>query len=84
DNVKVIIYNRWGDKVWEGEDVNYGRIVWDGTNKNGRPLPDGTYYYVIEITNGIEQQINVTKNGVLLLPLESETIVLNGWVQILR
>ncbi|MBW8051779.1 MAG: T9SS type B sorting domain-containing protein [Cytophagales bacterium] len=84
DKVKVIIYNRWGDKVWEDENVDYSKIIWDGTNKNGRPLPDGTYFYIIEITNGIEQQINVTKNGILLPPFETETIVLNGWVQILR
>ncbi|MCH8317856.1 MAG: gliding motility-associated C-terminal domain-containing protein, partial [Bacteroidetes bacterium] len=84
DKVKVIIYNRWGDVVWEDEKVDYSKIIWDGTNKNGRPLPDGTYYYIIEITNGIEQQINVTKNGVLLPPFESETILLNGWVQIFR
>ena len=84
DIVKVTIYNRWGDKVWEEENVDYDKIIWDGTNKNGRPLPDGTYFYIIEITNGIKQQIFVTKNGVLLPPFESETIMLNGWVQILR
>lgn len=43
---KVIIYNRWGNKVFEAN--NY-QNNWDGTFK-GNPLPDGAYYYQIEAT----------------------------------
>lgn len=40
---KVQVFNRYGAKVFE--DNNY-RNNWDGTY-NGKPLPDGTYYYII-------------------------------------
>ena len=37
------IYNRWGNVVYETR--NY-RNQW-----NGRDLPDGTYYYVLQVTD---------------------------------
>jgi len=36
---ELIIYNRWGEKVFETNDVSTG---WDGTYK-GNPVPAGTY-----------------------------------------
>jgi len=39
---ELIIFNRWGNKVYEA--VNYGND-WRGTWNNNE-LPDGTYYYV--------------------------------------
>ena len=38
------IFNRYGQIVYESSDSNHG---WDG-KKNGRPLPLGTYYWVLE------------------------------------
>ena len=38
------IYNRWGQKVFEGNDVNLG---WDGTF-NGNPQPMDVYAYTVE------------------------------------
>ncbi|WP_159439829.1 T9SS type B sorting domain-containing protein [Pontibacter lucknowensis] len=43
-NCRVTIYNRWGSPVFESR--GYGK-EWDGTN-NGKRLPDGTYYAIIE------------------------------------
>jgi gliding motility-associated-like protein len=40
----VRVYNRYGSKVFESQDYKNN---WDGTYK-GKPLPDGTYYFVIE------------------------------------
>lgn len=40
----VSIYDRWGKKVWESNAYNN---QWDGTNSNGKELPDGTYFYQI-------------------------------------
>ena len=43
---EVIIFNRYGMIVFEGND--YFNNPWDGTNQdNGKMLPDGPYYYVI-------------------------------------
>ena len=44
-SVNVIIFNRWGQKVFESTDP---QSEWDGTNKKGKDLPIGTYYYVID------------------------------------
>ncbi len=40
----VMIYNRWGTKLYETTSYDNS---WDGSY-NGQDLPDGTYYYVIE------------------------------------
>jgi gliding motility-associated-like protein len=52
DNV-VDIFNRWGEKVWEGahydNDKGSDHVIWKGHNQSGQPLPAGTYYYVIDI-----------------------------------
>ena len=40
---KVQVFNRYGGKVFESDDY---KNDWDGTYKN-KPVPDGTYYYVI-------------------------------------
>jgi len=40
----VSIYNRWGKLVWQSNSYNNH---WDGTNIEGEPLPDGTYFYTI-------------------------------------
>lgn len=42
-NAKVQVFNRYGAKVFE--DLDY-KNNWDGTYQ-GKPMPDGTYYYVI-------------------------------------
>ena len=47
-NMTVDIYNRWGDKIYSSR--SYG-TPWDGT-RNGAPLPDGAYYYVIDTKKG--------------------------------
>ena len=41
---KVTVYDRWGQRVFHSRDYKY---PWNGTNL-GFPVPDGTYYYVIE------------------------------------
>ncbi len=40
----VQVFNRYGNKVFESKDY---RNSWDGTYK-GKPVPDGTYYAVVE------------------------------------
>jgi gliding motility-associated-like protein len=62
----IKIYNRWGNKVYENS--NYANN-WDGTSNvsgalGSNKLPQGTYFYVIEIT-GIKTPF--TKKGFIVL-----------------
>ena len=43
----VVIFNRWGTNVWSGKNYDNDKVIWKGTNYSGQPLPDGTYYYVV-------------------------------------
>lgn len=43
-NASVHVYNRYGSPVYENKDY---KNDWDGTYK-GKPVPDATYYFVIE------------------------------------
>jgi len=44
----ISIYNRYGNIIYHS--VNYPK-PWDGTH-NGKKLPVGTYYYIIDLKNG--------------------------------
>lgn len=53
---KVYIMNRWGDQVAEFSNYDNITSVWDGSNKKGDPLVNGTYFYVIELIDlGIQE-----------------------------
>jgi gliding motility-associated-like protein len=45
---QVSIFNRWGDKVWGVNGYNNQTNKWEGTSINGKILPDGTYFYIIQ------------------------------------
>ena len=50
----VKIFNRWGGLIFESNGgVEYK--AWDGTN-NGKELPVGTYYYIIDLKTEDEPQ----------------------------
>jgi len=56
DNFKlneVVVFNRWGVKVYEqkGYNNNDPDRRWDGKSKGGKDLPSGTYYYVIKLND---------------------------------
>lgn len=53
----VLIFNRWGEVVWETTDLLQG---WDGKSRLGQPVKDGTYFYTIEVR---EQLGGVEKNS---------------------
>ncbi|PCH94038.1 MAG: hypothetical protein COB85_06100, partial [Bacteroidetes bacterium] len=46
---KVLLFNRWEDKIREFDGYNNKSVVWDGTNEKGNELPDGTYFYIITV-----------------------------------
>jgi len=49
---KVVIFDRWGDRINEFENYNNTTRLWKGTNLKDEKVPDGTYYYVLTIKNG--------------------------------
>jgi len=54
EKVKVIIMNRWGNKVYESNDYQNN---WNGINKfgisvGGNQLPVSTYFYIIDLGEG--------------------------------
>jgi gliding motility-associated-like protein len=46
----VTLFNRWGNMVYTKKGYT-NKDGWDGT-WNGKPLPDGTYFYIIEDGEG--------------------------------
>lgn len=58
-NNELTIFNRWGDIVFE--QAPYGNN-WGGEGKDGKLLPEGTYYYVLrlDISEGIILRGDIT------------------------
>ena len=57
DKASLIIFNRWGNKVYES--TNGYANNWDGTNQFGlsageRNLPEGTYFFILDLGDGSE------------------------------
>ena len=52
-NNTLRVFNRWGNIVYEVDGYN---SEWDGTYfRNGEPVPDGTYYYVLDLGDGSKE-----------------------------
>lgn len=51
-NNSVHIYNRWGNQIIRIKDYNNTYNSWNGQSSSGSVLPNGTYFYVIELNNG--------------------------------
>jgi hypothetical protein len=56
------IYNRWGTKIYETTNANYG---WDGSTINGQATDEGMYSYIISFI-GNDGKSN-TKTGTVIL-----------------
>ena len=52
-NFRLFIYNRWGVLVWEGNNntEDWKGIATKGIRVNGNQVPDGTYYYVLDLND---------------------------------
>ena len=48
-NNRVIFINKFGEIVNEIENYNNIDRVWGGRNRRGQLLPDGVYYYIVEV-----------------------------------
>jgi gliding motility-associated-like protein len=51
----VSVYNRWGDRVWTTKNYTNAANYWTGLDTQGQPVPDGTYFYVIEIGANVQK-----------------------------
>jgi gliding motility-associated-like protein len=46
---KMMVFNRWGQKVWESSEFQKG---WNGESLMGGKVSDGTYFWVLEYRLG--------------------------------
>ena len=66
----IKIFNRYGSLVFEGEQLT-DEVIWDGTRK-GKEVPDGTYFYVLDLT------VNEEIEGI------DANSIKKGWIQLIR
>lgn len=52
----IEIFNRWGMKVFESKGQNIG---WDGRTTAGEEVPEGTYFYIVDV-KGIVKKGSIT------------------------
>ncbi len=48
-SLKISIYDRWGNLVYEMENSS-GNVEWDGKNQYGKESAEGTYFYIMTAT----------------------------------
>ena len=52
----IQVFNRWGSLVYEASGgLGSDYVAWDGTS-DGKELPVGTYYYIIDLKTGDDLQ----------------------------
>ncbi|MEZ4938374.1 MAG: gliding motility-associated C-terminal domain-containing protein [Crocinitomicaceae bacterium] len=55
---KMMIMNRWGEVVFETNDMN---THWDGKDLQGKPVADGVYFYIIEAEQILRGNVQVIR-----------------------
>ncbi len=60
--LKVEIFNRWGNKIAELKGIN---DYWDGRATSDEELPQGSYFYHLVAKNN--DGVEIIKNGIFLL-----------------
>jgi gliding motility-associated-like protein len=65
NDFELIIYNRWGEKIFQTQDINLG---WDGTYK-GTVSPLGTYVWELEASDKYGKPLikDIQRRGVVNL-----------------
>jgi gliding motility-associated-like protein len=61
-NCEVQVYNRWGELIFDSPQGNNYVPKFDGTYNN-KPLPVGTYYYVIKFNEDMKGVVKETLTG---------------------
>jgi len=58
---QLTVWNRWGQVVYQKSEYQQDEERWGGTS-NGRPLPDGEYYYLLEVNGAqIQQTLSIIR-----------------------
>lgn len=63
-NTQVVVVTREGQEVFKSDAYDNS---WDGTNKSGKPLPDGTYYYILQFEAADGEEKKVFKGAITIL-----------------
>lgn len=50
DPASLTVFNRWGEQVFENHQFHNN---WDGRSTAGRPLPDDTYFYLLDVAGEV-------------------------------
>ncbi|MGB7395145.1 MAG: gliding motility-associated C-terminal domain-containing protein [Pricia sp.] len=66
----IKIFNRYGSLIFEGDQLS-DEVIWDGT-RDGKDVPDGTYFYVLDLT--LQEEVE----GVDMSSTKK------GWIQLIR
>lgn len=53
-NAQLTVYSRWGQVIADITGYSHDRS-WDGTH-NGKPVPDGVYFYELNLHNGSDDE----------------------------
>jgi gliding motility-associated-like protein len=61
DKFNIVIFNRWGNKVFESTNPFF---EWNGSDMNGDILPSGTYFFVANLEH---QENSDTQKGTVSL-----------------
>lgn len=64
EDFQMIIYNRWGEVVYQTKDIEAG---WDGNNSDGKPCADGTYIWELTLRGLTDKDARVCRGHVVLL-----------------
>jgi gliding motility-associated-like protein len=59
----ITVINQWGEQVWESTDFESG---WDG-KKNGNPVSEGTYFWILEVWYGKDDLQKVYRGTLTVL-----------------
>lgn len=49
---KLVIYDRWGSEVYNYSNDGRENPVWWNGERNGKPVPAGVYYYILNFNDG--------------------------------